>query len=585
MFGTIIYMSNTEVHIARAGDITTDLMNMHVVFEEGEKRILGEIEDISDEIIKIRLLGEFAGNIYLGGVIRKPSMNSVIRLIKKEELGMIFGSPEKGNFLLGRSPLYDNYPVMGNINSMFSGHSAILGNTGSGKSWGVARLVQNLFYDKNVFPTTSNILLIDAYGEYRNAFNRIHEVSPNYNFKYYSTDKKDTGGEKLRIPLWLLDNDDIALLLGATNSSQLLIIEKMLKLCYIFAQGDEIGNKYKNHLIAKAIMSILFSNQTASSKKNEVFNLLQNCSTPQFCMNAEVQGVGYTRAFKDLFQINTNGTFAESVLMNEYVNSYINEEFDNYEAENNNTYNLIDLEKALNFSLISEGILHNEDTYSDGILLKVKMHSLVIGPYKEFFDYEGSVTKEEYINEIFTSTQKCQIVNLSLEDVDDSFAKFVTKMFVKMLFNYTREIPDRASRPFHIFIEEAHRYVKNGEIDTKLLGYNIFERVAKEGRKYGMLLTLISQRPVDISENVISQMSNFVIFKLNHPRDLEYIKQMLPNISDDIVEKQKTLQPGTCVMFGAGFKIPLIVKMDKPNPAPTSSSCDVYATWRQGQVS
>ena len=302
-------------------------------------------------------------------------------------------------------------------------------------------------------------------------------------------------------------------------------------------------------------------------------------------MNAEVQGVGYTRAFKDLFQINTNGTFAESVLMNEYVNSYINEEFDNYEAENNNTYNLIDLEKALNFSLISEGILHNEDTYSDGILLKVKMHSLVIGPYKEFFDYEGSVTKEEYINEIFTSTQKCQIVNLSLEDVDDSFAKFVTKMFVKMLFNYTREIPDRASRPFHIFIEEAHRYVKNGEIDTKLLGYNIFERVAKEGRKYGMLLTLISQRPVDISENVISQMSNFVIFKLNHPRDLEYIKQMLPNISDDIVEKQKTLQPGTCVMFGAGFKIPLIVKMDKPNPAPTSSSCDVYATWRQGQVS
>lgn len=585
MFGTIIYMSNTEVHIARAGDITTDLMNMHVVFEEGEKRILGEIEDISDEIIKIRLLGEFAGNIYLGGVIRKPSMNSVIRLIKKEELGMIFGSPEKGNFLLGRSPLYDNYPVMGNINSMFSGHSAILGNTGSGKSWGVARLVQNLFYDKNVFPTTSNILLIDAYGEYRNAFNRIHEVSPNYNFKYYSTDKKDTGGEKLRIPLWLLDNDDIALLLGATNSSQLLIIEKALKLCYIFAQGDEIGNKYKNHLIAKAIMSILFSNQTASSKKNEVFNLLQNCSTPQFCMNAEVQGIGYTRAFKDLFQINTNGTFAESVLMNEYVNSYINEEFDNYEAENNNTYNLIDLEKALNFSLISEGILHNEDTYSDGILLKVKMHSLVIGPYKEFFDYEGSVTKEEYINEIFTSTQKCQIVNLSLEDVDDSFAKFVTKMFVKMLFNYTREIPDRASRPFHIFIEEAHRYVKNGEIDTKLLGYNIFERVAKEGRKYGMLLTLISQRPVDISENVISQMSNFVIFKLNHPRDLEYIKQMLPNISDDIVEKQKTLQPGTCVMFGAGFKIPLIVKMDKPNPAPTSSSCDVYATWRQGQVS
>ena len=97
-----------------------------------------------------------------------------------------------------------------------------------------------------------------------------------------------------------------------------------------------------------------------------------------------------------------------------------------------------------------------------------------------------------------------------------------------------------------------------------------------------MLLTLISQRPVDLSENVISQISNFIIFKLNHPRDLEYIKQMLPNISNDIVEKQKTLQPGTCVAFGTAFKIPLIIKMDKPNPTPSSSSCDVFNNWYIG---
>lgn len=91
---------------------------------------------------------------------------------------------------------------------------------------------------------------------------------------------------------------------------------------------------------------------------------------------------------------------------------------------------------------------------------------------------------------------------------------------------------------------------------------------------------MISQRPVDISENVISQIGNFIIFKLNHPRDLEYVKQMLPNISADIVEKQKTLQPGTCIAFGSAFKIPLIIRMDMPNPAPSSSSCDVYKNWR-----
>ena len=468
---------------------------------------------------------------------------------------------------------------MGNVNDIFSGHSAILGNSGSGKSWGVARILQNLFYDKNVFPGKSNILLIDAYGEYRSAFGRIHEVSPNYNFKYYTTDKTDHGGAPLRIPLWLLDMDDIALLLQATNSSQLLIIEKVLKLCYIFAMEGEVGNKYKNHLIAKAIMSILFSNATSSSKKNEVFNLLQNCSTNEFNMHSKVQGVGYVREFKDLFLINTNGSFAESVLLNEYVNSFIDETLDSYEAPKRNKFNIIDLEKALNFALISEGVLHNEDTYSDGILLKVKMHSLVIGPYKEFFDYENDVTKEQYILEMFSSnTAKNQIVNLSLEDVDDWFAKFITKMFVKLLFTYTRELESRASMPFHVFIEEAHRYVQKDN-DTFLLGYNIFDRVAKEGRKYGLILDLISQRPVELSDTVISQMSNFLIFKITHPLDVEYIQKMLPNISLDIVEKQKSLQPGTCMAFGRAFKIPMIVRMQMPNPMPESSNCDIVSTW------
>ena len=113
-----------------------------------------------------------------------------------------------------------------------------------------------------------------------------------------------------------------------------------------------------------------------------------------------------------------------------------------------------------------------------------------------------------------------------------------------------------------------------------MLGYNIFERVAKEGRKYGLIFNLISQRPVEISETVISQISNFMIFKMNHPRDLEYIRKMLPNISSEIVEMQKTLQPGTCVAFGKAFKVPIIIRMDLPDPEPTSSNCDVLNRWK-----
>ena len=66
---------------------------------------------------------------------------------------------------------------------------------------------------------------------------------------------------------------------------------------------------------------------------------------------------------------------------------------------------------------------------------------------------------------------------------------------------------------------------------------------------------------------------------MNHPRDLDYIKKMIPNISAEIVEKQKSLQPGTCMAFGKAFKVPMIVKMEMPNPEPSSSSCDVVKCW------
>ena len=129
-----------------------------------------------------------------------------------------------------------------------------------------------------------------------------------------------------------------------------------------------------------------------------------------------------------------------------------------------------------------------------------------------------------------------------------------------------------------MILEEAHRYVLEGD-DKKLMGYNIFERIAKEGRKYGLLLDIITQRPTDLNENVLSQCANFLIFKINHPTDLEFLAKSVPNMTEDIIEKQKTLQAGTCVAFGRIFKIPMIAKMLPADPPPTSSNCEVFKNW------
>ena len=194
-------------------------------------------------------------------------------------------------------------------------------------------------------PFRSNFFIFDAYGEYHNALQNIDQINPNLSFKFYTTNIHQTDGEILSIPIWLLDIDDMALLLRADKHSQLTIIERMLKLVNIFASDDEMSTKYKNHLIAKAIMTILYTNQTASSKRNDVFAIIANCSTPQFNLEAPVQGIGYTRKFRECFTIDTQGNFPESILMTEYITSFIDESLDKFEPKEIKYYTLEDLEK------------------------------------------------------------------------------------------------------------------------------------------------------------------------------------------------------------------------------------------------
>lgn len=581
MFDKIIYISDhsANIRLKDAENLTVNLMNLHLVFEDKDKKVLGEVDDLDKDVVKARFLGEIVNGRLIGGTIRKPSLDASIRVIDQSEIPMIVGEDKEGYMKFGVSPFYNDFPVYLDVNNFFSNHFAIFGNSGSGKSCGVSRLFQNMFHDQRLFPYKSNILLFDSSGEYYNAFSNLNSINPNYHYRFFSTNETDGVGEKLRLPIWLLNASDLALLLQATSHSQLPIIERMLKLALIFSQNDMDANNYKNHLIAKAIMTILYTNETSPNKRNEIFSILASCSTPQFNLEAPVQGIGYTRKFRECFLIDSQGQFSESVLLTEYVSSFIKNDYDNYEPHGGVYYTLDTLEKALNFTLISEGWLRNENTYGDAVTIKVRLHALIVGEYAKFFDVPDYISLESYLSSLLINNgRKYQIVNFNLDDVDDDFAKVITKIYSRLVFEFAKGLKERASIPFHIIVEEAHRYIQN-DTDRFLIGYNIFERIAKEGRKYGVLLGLISQRPVELSDTVISQCSNFLIFKMNHPTDVEYIRKMVPNISDEIVEKQKTLQSGTCLGFGMAFKIPLICKLEMPNPAPWSGNCDVVTIW------
>ncbi|MGM9881277.1 MAG: ATP-binding protein [Bacilli bacterium] len=579
MFKEIISITKNYAIVKIDNIINDDLLNLNVVFEEDNKKILGEIEEVNLDEVKINFLGEFHDNKFFDGIIRKPSIKANIRIINSSELAELTGYNDPNAMLLGYSPLYNNSPIKINIDDMWSNHTAIFGNTGSGKTYGVARLVQNLFTMKDFIPFNSIIFIFNNTDEYDNAFNSIDTFNFNFNYKLFSTDVSKENNI-LKIPLWLMSVDDYANLLDVSDYSQIMIIEKMLSYVSLFAKNDEESNRYKNHLIAKAIVSVLYSNQVSARIRDQIFSILTDCHTNELNLDVEVPGVGYTREFRKCFEIDSQGQFAERVLITEYINKFIDNDTKWNEEYVPTYFTIDDLEVALNFTLISEGLLLNEKSYSEATAMKVKLHTIANSTQRKFFEYDKFITINDFISSLILvgNNKRAQIINFVLENIDDRFAKALVKIYSRILFNFAKNLPSRGSMPMHIMLEEAHRYVQK-DSDNVILGYNIFERIAKEGRKFGVVLDLITQRPTELSETVISQCSNFLIFKINHPSDLEYIEKMVPNISSDVIEKQKSLQAGTCVAFGKMMKIPMIVKMDIPNPPPHSSNANVFDKW------
>ena len=561
----------------------SSLINNHIVFESKNSKLVGEMLSIDRGIARILLIGEIFDNRFLPGAIKKPELDSIIRKVNNDELSLIIGIDENKKdeyFYLGKTHIYDNYPINVKYNDFFSNHFAIFGNTGSGKSCSVARIIQNIFDKKNPIAYKANIFVFDVYGEYNNAFENINQKYPNINSKVYSTNLNQTKHNIINIPFWLLGLDDIALLLGATDPIQLPILQKALKLVQIFGRKEEEVIKHKNNIIAKALQQILYSGKSPSQIRDQILAVLTSFNTKELNSESKIVQPGYIRTLKQCLIIDSSGKINEMELVSEFIKSFINEELDYSFPESSYAYGLEQFKEALDFALISEGILKSDKIYDQTNLLRVRMDELINGETSKFFSARQYITKENYIKELLTTNdgKKAQIINFNMNYIDDRMAKVIVKIYSKMLFDFATRLKYRASFPFHIVIEEAHRYIQN-DTDTYLLGYNIFDRIAKEGRKYGVILGLISQRPSELSETAMSQCANFLIFRMLHPKDLAYVEQMVPDITTEIAKKLKTLQIGTCIGFGSSFKIPIIVRVQLPMPMPASSNCDIMETW------
>ena len=574
MFGKIKRINNNEVTIENtSGKAISSLIGCHVIFLEDNRRIVGEVTYIDEVEAKILLVGEIINNVFNAGIIKKPSGIAPVRVINKDELELIIGKSEiqKENLLLGTSSIYKTFNVSVPLNDIFANHLAIIGNTGSGKSCGVARMLQNLFFINK--PINSHIVLFDAYGEYVETFKNINNLG--LNFASFSGNSKNGKEYQLKFPAWFLDVDDLALLLRVSSPDQLPVLKKSLKLVKIFKSNTPEIKRYKNDIIAKCLMDILTSGRSSSTIRDQVIAVLTHYNTEDLNLDSTIHQPGYDRTFRQCLLIDDSGKMNAIFEVMKFLQQFENIDLESIDIVDAMCYSLEDLYSALEFSLISEGTINNDIIYKEMNILKTRLQSIINSDTKHIFNVDEYIGKEEFVRDMFI---KNNLVNIDLSDIDDDFAKVLTKIYSKLLFNYTTSLEKRGSLSFNIILEEAHRYVQNDN-DINVIGYNIFDRITKEGRKYGTLLTFITQRPSELSTTSLSQCANFIVFRVFHPADLEIVRTMSTNVSMANIEQIKSLSPGSAFAFGVGFKIPTLVNFELPNPIPESTSVNVKNIW------
>lgn len=585
MLGELIRIDGNNVVVKNlSGKVNLQCLNYHVIIPEKDRNVVGEILHITDDEITINLVGEIVNNRFTQGMTKKPGTVANLRFLYKSELEMLIGHQEDmdGEFELGNSCIYSNYKVRARTNTFFANHFAIIGNSGYGKSCGVARLFQNIFKEKNGrAPENAHIVLFDAYGEYNQAFDKIN-MTQGLNFKKITTEFNDQNSydELLRIPPFLLDEDDYTLLLNVDNPSQMHVIKKALKLVYIFNSGDTDLQKYKNEIIAKCIMDILSSGKSAAQLRDQIMAVLTNYHTTELNLDTVISQPGYNRTFRQCLNIDDQGKMPALNLIIELLRDFTKVNSEELIPVYNFSYTLEDFYAALEFALISEGSINSQSSYESNNLLKNRVLNIINSEYRRYFDVPEYISREDFIKDLFTAPngENNQVLNINLNNVDDRFAKNIVKIYSRLFFNYTTTLDNRGSYPVHIILEEAHRYIQK-DMDLELLGYNIFDRICKEGRKYGVILGMITQRPSELSTTVLSQCTDYVVFRIFHPEDLQIIKNISTNVNPETIERIKSLSPGNAFVFGAAFQLPTFVSLEMPDPMPKSSNVNVENLW------
>lgn len=539
------------------------------------------------------------------GVGIYPSLYSDVSIIKNEDMKYILRTVDypidniHKSFDLGVSKNLINYQISISIDDFFNIHSAVLGNSGSGKSNTIAHIIQTIYRKKENSAQGSRIIIFDVNGEYKQAFTK--DLNDEILVKYFkpNLEGSDKDIEEFFMPHFLMSLDEWSAFLLATDATQRPFWDKVLQESYKFykiSTSDEKDSKkfinYLRYKLCVLLGNVLSQADTDTSRITTAGALIMKIegiinSDDPLKEKCEKEGL-----CKDIETLHSNCSIVYGQNNDKLAQAIksINEKIDYDEIQRIFDEKLKDGEffdyKFLEIS--AEMILLEEDARGNRLMrgytstMLNRLDYFIHNPDCKFMRKrpEDVTNKDKYLEYIWgKDTNKTQLIILDTSELGIEILETLTSVVSRLIFSQRKELvgDGRRKNPIHLILDEAHRYIKK---DYKyLLRENIFERIAREGRKYSLYLLISSQRPSELSETVLSQCSNFIIHRIQNEVDMRYVNAVLPYFSDDFANKIKQSIPGEALIFGNCVSMPLHVMINKSKPEPNSKNCIISDEW------
>lgn len=509
----------------------------------------------------------YHGNKYL------PMIKDVAYLMTDQELTSIYNTSVKNGFIVGKT-LKDNIPYAVDINKFFNKHIGIFGNTGSGKSNTLTRLYTELLEKyKDDIRGKSSFVLFDFNGEYVGEQIINGKSSEDKNVIRLNTKKAQ---DKIKIKeegFW--DEDILGLLFKATYNTQRPFLKSVV-------QGRE---KYKKNgstlteYYQRSIKSFLKS----TSEKNEIKEIFISLISLLKEEYGKEELTNIINLLERMFWHTKNGCYY-------YDCCYMN----------NGEHVEVALETLSNIGDI------DDVDFIDELIIRTKLRLInsVLNGYVQFEHISPLLNrmkalKQNLRNVLDISTQKesddspvLEVVSFRNcnQDIKKILPLIIAKSYYEKHKNCVAE--SKIDKTLHFIIDEAHNILSSQsareEESWKDYRLDLFEEIIKEGRKFGVFMTIASQRPADISATIMSQFHNFLIHRLVNDKDLAIIDNAISSL--DKISKQNipSLPTGACIITGTSFNIPLTVQVDWIENAkyrPNSDDVDLFDLWEMKKES